>query len=109
MRLVWSAKLAEMAEKHSLHMQARNGKLFHSRKDIFENIVKDFSNDGFNGVAQSMFTIWRNSPPHNENMLNEELKCCGVGIAGDPTAEDISDRFYWGTQIFSWDCDELRN
>ncbi len=41
-----------------------------------ENILYNF-----NGNAQSAFDQWRNSPPHNANMLNSSFTMIGVGRA----------------------------
>lgn len=45
-------------------------------------------------LAVLMFEDWRNSPPHNQGMLNSEFQGIGLGIAfdGDNTA--------WGTTMF---------
>lgn len=48
-------------------------------------------------VAKGIFDSWKNSPPHNSNMLGDTHKCIGIGIYGDGT-------LFYGSQLFSPDC-----
>jgi hypothetical protein len=55
-----------------------------------ENIAAGFS------TAQSVFEAWKNSPGHNQNMLNPCFKAIGIGLAYD--ASSIY-KWYWTTDF----------
>ena len=51
---------------------------------------------GYGGTAQAMFDVWRNSPPHNENMLNPNLLAIGIGRYYAPGS---TYGWYWTTDF----------
>jgi hypothetical protein len=49
-------------------------------------------------IAQESLEIWKNSPPHNKNMLNSDHYSTGVSLY-----LDIPNKMIYGTNIFSQD------
>jgi len=45
-----------------------------------ENLAAQYGG-GINGSAEKFFTQWKNSPGHNDNMLNPNWKYMGIGVA----------------------------
>lgn len=59
-----------------------------------ENIAAGYS------TAQSVFNAWKNSPGHNENMLNPNFKVIGIGLAYDASS---TYGWYWTTDFGGYD------
>jgi uncharacterized protein YkwD len=53
---------------------------------------------GGNVTGQDTFTQWRNSPPHNANMLDANYAAIGVGRAYNASSEY---QWYWTTDCGS--------
>ena len=53
-------------------------------------------------TSQEVFDAWRNSPPHNEMMLNPEMGVIGIGLVENP---ETSYEEFWVTN-FGSDADE---
>jgi hypothetical protein len=102
-----SSALTTAAQLHSEDMARRNyfshttpeGKTFVDRiRDagytyntcLGENIAAGFS------TAQSVFEAWKNSPGHNQNMLNPCFKAIGIGLAYDAGS---TYKWYWTTDF----------
>jgi uncharacterized protein YkwD len=47
-------------------------------------------------TAEKVFEIWRNSPGHNENMLDEDFAVIGIGLAENDSSEYGE---YWTTDF----------
>ncbi len=99
--LTLSPKLSNASEAHSADMAIRNY-FSHTGSDgsspwdriraagytyntyLGENIAAGFAD------AQGNFDAWRNSPPHNEDMLNPNFKAIGIG------------RYYQAGTAYGW-------
>ena len=55
--------------------------------------------------AQEVFTAWKNSPPHNEMMLNPEMTVIGIGLVENP---QTSYKEFWATDFGSDKDDTTR-
>lgn len=55
--------------------------------------------------AQEVFDAWRNSPPHNEMMLNPDMNVIGIGLIENP---DTSYEEFWATNFGSDEDDTTR-
>lgn len=55
--------------------------------------------------AQEVFEAWRNSPPHNEMMLNPDMKVIGIGLVENP---DTVYEEFWATDFGSDEDDTTR-
>lgn len=49
-----------------------------------------------NATAQATFTQWKNSPDHNQNMLNPNFKAIGIGRVSTPGS---TYNWYWTTKF----------
>jgi uncharacterized protein YkwD len=54
--------------------------------EIAENIAEGTQD------AQATLLMWENSPPHNANLLDPQMRAIGVGRAGDPSSQYT---WYW--------------
>lgn len=73
-----SVSLMDSAQNWSNTMAQRN-KLYHSGQNVAENILRsDRPRD-----ARHLFENWKNSPGHNNQMLNPQYKTIGVGVVYD--------------------------
>ncbi|MEM1557251.1 MAG: CAP domain-containing protein [Thermoproteota archaeon] len=59
-----------------------------------ENIAAGFS------TAQAVFNAWKNSPGHNQNMLNPCFKAIGIGLAYSASS---TYKWYWTTDFGGYD------
>jgi len=106
-----SNALTIAAQRHSEDMARRNyfshttpeGKTFVDRireagytynTCLGENIAAGFS------TAQSVFEAWKNSPGHNQNMLNPCFKVIGIGLAYEAGS---TYKWYWTTDFGGYD------
>ncbi|MGQ9596748.1 MAG: CAP domain-containing protein [Thermoproteota archaeon] len=106
-----SSVLMTAAQQHSEDMAARDyfshttpeGKTFVDRiRDagynystcLGENIAAGYS------TAQTVFEAWRNSPSHDQNMLNYCFKAIGIGLAYNPSS---TYKWYWTTDFGGYD------
>lgn len=106
-----SSTLSTAAQLHSEDMANRNyfshttpeGKTFVDRiigagythfTCLGENIAAGFS------TAQAVFEAWRNSPSHNENMLNPCFEEIGIGLAYSASS---TYKWYWTTDFGGYD------
>lgn len=107
-KLIWNDEVARIARMHSQNMANFNffshvgvdGKRVDGRADtiglrgwqlIGENIA---FNSGFENPAERAVTGWMNSPGHRENILRENWKETGIGIAVGAQGR------YYITQVF---------
>jgi uncharacterized protein YkwD len=101
-QLALQGQLGVAATKHSQAMASQNS-MYHSanlatfllefgyRGATFgENIAAGY------GTAQEVFTAWRNSPTHNQNMLNGAFTEIGIARAYNPAA---SYSWFWTTEF----------
>ena len=56
-------------------------------------------------TAQEVFDAWRDSPPHNEMMLNPEMHVIGIGLVENP---DTSYEEFWATDFGNEEDDTTR-
>ncbi|MBO3800410.1 MAG: PKD domain-containing protein [Candidatus Brockarchaeota archaeon] len=106
-----SNTLTTAAQLHSEDMASRNyfshttpeGKTFVDRireagytyaTCLGENIAAGFS------TAQEAFEAWKNSPGHNQNMLNPCFKAIGIGLAYSASS---TYKWYWTTDFGGYD------
>ncbi|MEM2344602.1 MAG: CAP domain-containing protein [Thermoproteota archaeon] len=106
-----SSTLSTAAQLHSEDMANRNyfshttpeGKTFVDRiieagythfTCLGENIAAGFS------TAQAVFEAWKNSPSHNENMLNPCFEEIGIGLAYSASS---TYKWYWTTDFGGYD------
>lgn len=64
-----------------------------------ENIIMSFTNletESPKAIAERLFTLWKNSPPHNENMLEDSFTHHYLGIVEDSGRVFASDNFFMG-------------
>lgn len=54
---------------------------------------------GYN-TAQTVFDAWKNSPPHDENMLNPNFVVIGIGLAYNASS---TYKWYWTTDFGGYD------
>jgi len=54
---------------------------------------------GYN-TAQTVFDAWKNSPPHDENMLNPSFVVIGIGLAYNASS---TYKWYWTTDFGGYD------
>lgn len=73
--LVWSDMLADYATEHS-HVMFATGIFEHSNLNYGENIA--MSDGGFG--KSELFTTWRDSPRHYENMIDPSYHIIGIGV-----------------------------
>jgi uncharacterized protein YkwD len=103
--LALSATLSAAADAHSQDM-ATNDFLGHTGSDgsSFGQrfVAHGYTNTGAGGenvfagdaTAAGAFDAWRNSPPHNANMLSPDFKAIGVGRVNNPNSMF---GWYWTT------------
>jgi uncharacterized protein YkwD len=103
-QLALQGQLGVAATKHSQAMANQNSMYHSSNLATFlmqfgyrgatfgENIAAGY------GTAQQVFTAWRNSPTHNQNMLNGAFTEIGVARAYNPAA---SYGWFWTTEFGS--------
>ncbi|MBO3800504.1 MAG: PKD domain-containing protein [Candidatus Brockarchaeota archaeon] len=106
-----SNTLTTAAQLHSEDMASRNyfshttpeGKTFVDRireagytyaTCLGENIAAGFS------TAQEVFEAWKNSPGHNQNMLDPCFKAIGIGLAYSASS---TYKWYWTTDFGGYD------
>ncbi|MBX7101707.1 MAG: CAP domain-containing protein [Myxococcaceae bacterium] len=101
-----SVALTRAANAHSADMAA-TGKFQHNSSDgtdTFVRIAKYYACSGYKAEniamgasdAQTVFTLWKNSAPHNTNMLGADYRV--IGISRVPNA---SGTMYWTTDFGS--------
>jgi len=88
-------KSADMAQNHYLEhddlnrgWQQRFADCGYSHSFDGENIADEFA------TAQQTFVQWRESPPHNQNMLDADFHAIGIG-----RAEASDGTWYWATDF----------
>ena len=59
--------------------------------------------DDWKRAAETMFSIWRNSPDHNENMLRPDIQGMGLGLVRTDDGE------VWGTTWFFIDDSPVKS
>lgn len=79
--LTWSNQLYNLAKKHSESMAA-TGSFEHSDYNLSENI---FWAEGYDSdqIGQICFEEWMQSPGHQANLLNKDIRLCGLAILRD--------------------------
>ena len=79
--LRWSPQLYNLAKKHSESMAA-TGSFEHSDYKLNENI---FWAEGYDSdqIGQICFEEWMRSPGHQANLLNKDIRMCGIAIVRD--------------------------
>jgi len=93
----------DMADKNYFSHTSLDGRTFVQRMrnagytydtSVGENIAAGYS------TAEGVFNGWKNSPPHNANMLRPEFKVIGIGRAYN--ASSIY-KWYWTTDFGGYD------
>lgn len=82
---------ADSRGRNAFARMAASGYSYHSFRG--ENIAAGYSD------AASTFNQWKNSPGHNQNMLNPNYRVIGIGRAGNAGS---TYRWYWTTDFGSY-------
>jgi len=77
--IIWNKYRHEKARAHSEYM-AESGNFKHSSLSFYENIFKGIGFD-LDEIPEVAVEEWMGSPAHKANLLNKEIKACGIGIA----------------------------
>ncbi len=84
--LHWDVELASMAKKHSQFMSDTN--IFeHSDYGYAENIAQ-----GGTGSANELYVLWKYSPGHHANYMDNRWHYAGIGITYKVTSIKLGSR-----------------